>query len=51
MSNQKRIIDVEEWDKLYNKLTDARELHPYDPYWTGYLDAVDYIDDSYGEVV
>ena len=45
MSNQKRIIDVEEWNQLYNVLTSDRELHKYDHYWTGYIEAVDYIDD------
>ena len=43
MSNQKRIIDVEEWNQLYDSLTDASD--PYDHYWAGYSDAVDYIDD------
>ena len=43
MSNQKRIIDVEEWNQLYKKLTDG--LNQYDHYCTGYVDAVDIIDD------
>ena len=43
MSNDKRLIDVEEWDELYRQLTVG--LDPYDHYSAGYEDAVDQIDD------
>ncbi len=44
MSNKKRIIDVEEWNQLYKKLTDYLDTYDYH-YLAGCKDTADYIND------
>ena len=39
----KKIIDIEEWDALYKRLT--QNLEPYEHYDMGYEDALNCIDD------
>ena len=43
MENKKRLIDVSDWERYYNARKQSLEV--YEPYYDGYEDALDHVDD------
>ena len=43
MANEKRLIDADAWKSYYTARKESLEV--YDPYYDGYEDAIDHVDD------